>query len=275
MKKNFYLILFSILLLSCSNSLKYEIDNKKYIAKGFNERIQFIILHYTAGNNEASLKELTSERVSSHYLILSGNDKKIYNLVPDQKRAWHAGVSSFRGRTNINDSSIGIEIVNEGIKKENRAYPDFYLYEHYVEYEDIQIEKVAQLVLELIKKYKISPKNILAHSDVAPLRKTDPGAKFPWKLLYDKYGIGAWYDEKDKIFFMETLDFSKVSIKDIKKELKIYGYSINDSDEWDKESKKVVYAFQLHFNPHNLSGEMDIESFAILKALNKKYNSNL
>lgn len=279
MKKIFLSFLLTVPLISCSNfsklsdNSKYIVDDETYISKSFNERIQFIILHYTADSNEASIKELTSDRVSSHYLILSGNDNKIYNLVPDNKRAWHAGVSSFRQKNNLNDISIGIEIVNEGIKKEYRNYEDFYLREHYEDYETIQIDKVAQLVLNLIEKYNIPRQNIIAHSDIAPLRKTDPGAKFPWKLLYEKYGIGSWYDEEDKTFFLNSVSYSDISIQEIKKELRTYGYEINNTNEWDKDTQKVVYAFKLHFNPYNLNGEMDLETYAILKALNKKYRN--
>ncbi|WP_022819734.1 N-acetylmuramoyl-L-alanine amidase [Fusobacterium russii] len=274
MKRKFYLLFLLIILLitGCTAGKKiYKIDSEKYVAKGKNERIQFIIIHYTAGSNEVSIKELTSERVSSHYLIPSGKDEKIYSLVPESERAWHAGVSSFRGRTNINDTSIGIEIVNEGIYKEFRDYPTYNTYEHYVDYEKMQIEKVAQLVKDLSLRYKIPARNILAHSDIAPSRKKDPGAKFPWKKLYDEYGIGAWYEEEDKMSFMNYEEFSSKTIAELKKELKDYGYDINDSEEWDKPSKDVVYAFQLHFNPKNLTGEMDLETYAILKALNKKY----
>ncbi|MDO4689787.1 MAG: N-acetylmuramoyl-L-alanine amidase [Fusobacterium sp.] len=274
MKKKFYLLFFIFVLLitGCTAGKKiYQIDNKKYVAKGKNERIQFIVIHYTAGSNEASIRELTSERVSSHFLIPSGKDEKIYNLVPENERAWHAGVSAFRGRTNINDTSIGIEIVNEGIYEKYRNYETYNLYEHYVDYEEMQIEKVAQLIKDLSLKYKIPARNILAHSDIAPSRKKDPGAKFPWKRLYDEYQIGAWYEEEDKLLFMNQEEFSKKSIKELKQELKDYGYEINDTDEWDKQSRDVIYAFQLHFNPKNLSAEMDLETYAILKALNKKY----
>jgi len=190
---------------------KFQVDSNSYVATGKNERVQFIILHYTATDNLGSIKELTSSRVSSHFLVLDEDDNKIYNLVPLEQRAWHAGASAFRGRTNINDTSV------------------------------------------------------------APSRKKDPGAKFPWKELYDKYNIGAWYDEADKQEFMDEEKFNATSIREIKDELRKYGYEINRFDEWDKESKDVVYAFQLHFNPKNPTGEMDLETFAILKALNKKY----
>ena len=249
---------------------KFQVDSNSYVATGKNERIQFIVVHYTATDNLGSIKELTSSRVSSHFLVLDEDDNKIYSLVPLEQRAWHAGASSFRGRTNINDTSVGIEIVSDGIAKEYRNNP-YPLYDHYVEFKPIQIEKTAQIIKYVAEKYNIPAKNIVAHSDIAPGRKKDPGAKFPWKELYDKYNIGAWYDEADKQAFMNEEKFNATSIREIKDELRKYGYEVNRLDEWDKESKNVVYAFQLHFNPKNATGEMDLETFVILKALNKKY----
>ena len=251
---------------------KFQVDSNSYVATGKNERIQFIVVHYTATDNAGSIKELTSSRVSSHFLVLDEDDNKIYNLVPLEQRAWHAGASAFRGRTNINDTSVGIEIVSDGIAREYRPDPNpYHPYDHYVDYKQIQIEKVAQIIKYVAEKYNVPARNIVAHSDIAPSRKKDPGAKFPWKELYDKYNIGAWYDEADKQTFMDEEKFKATSIREIKDELRKYGYEINRFDEWDKESKDVVYAFQLHFNPKNATGEMDLETFAILKALNKKY----
>ena len=251
---------------------KFQVDSSSYVATGKNERIQFIVVHYTATDNVGSIKELTSSRVSSHFLILDEDDNKIYSLVPLEQRAWHAGTSSFRGRTNINDTSVGIEIVSDGIAREYRPDPNpYHPYDHYVDYKPVQIEKTAQIIKYVAEKYNVPARNIVAHSDIAPSRKKDPGAKFPWKELYDKYNIGAWYDEADKQTFMDEEKFKATSIREIKDELRKYGYEINRLDEWDKESKDVVYAFQLHFNPKNATGEMDLETFAILKALNKKY----
>ena len=250
---------------------KFQVDSSTYISRGKEERIKFIILHYTALDNVGSIRELKGG-VSAHFLVLDEDDNKIYSLVPLEQRAWHAGVSAFRGRTNINDTSVGIEIVNDGIAKEYRSDPNpYHPYDHYVDYKPIQIEKVAQIIKYVAEKYNIPARNIVAHSDIAPSRKKDPGAKFPWKELYDKYNIGAWYDEADKQEFMDEEKFKATSIREIKDELRKYGYEINRLDEWDKESKDVVYAFQLHFNPKNATGEMDLETFAILKALNKKY----
>ncbi|TXD96967.1 N-acetylmuramoyl-L-alanine amidase [Psychrobacter frigidicola] len=255
---------------------RYVIDSDTYQATGKSERIKFIILHYTVGDNEKSLKQLTTGNVSAHYLILNDDDNKIYNLVPESERAWHAGNGGFAGRTILNDTSIGIEIVNDGIKPEYRkalkaGVQDYHPYEHYVDFEEVQIKKIAQLVQGLALRYKISPKDIIGHSDMAPSRKIDPGAKFPWQRLHTQYGIGAWYDEEDKQLFMKQDEFDTATIPEIKQEFRKYGYRINDSDDWDKASRDVIYAFQLHFSPQHLTATMDLETYAILKALNKKY----
>lgn len=255
----------------------YKIDTKTYKATGYNERVRFIILHYTAIDTDRSIRALTQGKVSSHYLVTDKKWDSIYQLVPLEKRAWHAGISEFGGRTNLNDSSIGIEIVNKGYKKtvidldtenevKNIANREFY------PYEDYQIKKIGRLLQDLIKEYKISPKNILGHSDIAPTRKQDPGPMFPWEQLYKKYGVGAWYEMKDFHKFYDEELYEKYSEADIQMELRRYGYGIKISGENDGETIKVIGAFQAHFRPSRVTGEMDLETFAILKALNKKYS---
>ncbi len=268
----------ALLLTGCVSTTapRYKIDSQTYQATGKSERIKFIVLHYTVSDNERSIKTLTTGNVSAHYLVLDNDDNKIYNLVPESARAWHAGDGGFAGRTILNDTSIGIEIVNKGIdetyKNALKTEPlDYHPYEHYVEFEAVQIKKVAQLLQDLSVKYDISPKNIVGHSDIAPSRKIDPGAKFPWQQLYKQYGVGAWYDELDKQFFMHQDEFAAATITEIKQAFRDYGYHINDTDVWDKASRDVVYAFQLHFRPQQPTGELDLETYAILRALNKKY----
>ena len=261
---------------SIANAEPFVVDSETYQATGKSERIKFIVLHYTVSDNERSIKLLTTTGVSSHYLILNNDDNKIYNLVPESERAWHAGSGGFGGRNILNDTSIGIEIVNKGIQPQYlRALKDseldYHPYEHFVEFDELQVKKVAQLVQDIAKRYEISPKNIIGHSDLAPARKIDPGAKFPWQRLYKEYGIGAWYDDTDKRYFTEEVQLATPTIAEIKQAFRDYGYQINDTDEWDKASRDVIYAFQLHFRPLNPTGQMDIETYAILKALNKKY----
>lgn len=239
-------------------------------------RISTLVVHYTATDNADSLQALTLGKVSSHYLIMQG-DHPIYQLVDDNKAAWHAGQSYWRGRTRLNDTSIGIEIVGLGIKEKHRNHQGFHPYSHFSEYEEKQIQQVGELLKLLSEKYTIHPKNIVAHSDIAPNRKADPGAKFPWERLHRDYGVGAWYDEMDKAFFVEEIlrlqQANALSVVGIKKELADYGYQVNDTALWDLPTQQVIYAFQLHFNPKNATGVMDLETYAILKALNKKYST--
>ena len=281
------LALFSLLtlpLMSCvttknasiANAEPFVIDSETYRSTGKSQRIKSIVLHYTVSDNERSIQLLTKGQVSSHYLILDNDDNKIYSLVPESQRAWHAGSGGFGGRTILNDTSIGIEIVNKGIQPQylkalKDSELDYHPYEHFVEFDELQVKKVAQLVQDIAKRYDISPKNIIGHADMAPSRKIDPGAKFPWERLYKQYGIGAWYDEADKRYFTEEIQLATPTIPEIKQAFRDYGYQINSTDEWDKASRDVIYAFQLHFRPLNPTGQMDRETYAILQALNKKY----
>lgn len=271
--KKVLILLILVLFCSCS-SVNYNINKEKYTSVGMNERIKFIVIHYTATNDEVGLRALTKGNVSSHYFISTKDKEPIYNIVPLDKRAWHAGISQFNGRSNINDTSIGIEISNKGIRSYNtnqKKYGFFIPREEYIEFSEGQIKKLAFLLKQLIKEYKIKPYDIVGHSDVAPTRKIDPGLKFPWERLYKDYGIGAWYDERDKQFYMNEEIYKVTPVEKIKEELRRYGYKINLTDEWDEESKRVVYSFQAHFNQKKATGNMDLETFAILKALNKKY----
>lgn len=237
----------------------------------FNERIQHIVIHYTAENNARSLQLLTTGKVSSHYLIMQGN-QPIYQLVADDKVAWHAGQSFWRGRTHLNDSAIGIEIVNAGIHQQ--ANTPFVPFDNFVDFEEGQILQVGQLLQDLSARYAIDPRNIVAHSDVSLGRKIDPGAKFPWERLYREFGVGAWYDDADKAHFL-TNSPDVITAQDVRQALHDFGYHIEfvqPESEWDKHLMTAIYAFQLHFNPQHATGVMDKDSYAILQALNYKYS---
>ncbi|WP_319371706.1 N-acetylmuramoyl-L-alanine amidase [uncultured Ilyobacter sp.] len=257
------IVVISIILTGCS-MVNYEVDNVTYTAKGKNQRVKFIILHYTACDDKISIDTLTKGNVSSHYLITTHKWDPIFQLVPENERAWHAGISSFQGRSNLNDTSIGIEIVNLGVSETEgglKLHP----------FHESQIRKTAYLIKKLSKKYKIEPKNILGHSDISPGRKIDPGPLFPWERLHREFGIGAWYDSIDFNFYYDSAIFGIYSTENIQSEFKRYGYDMEVSGEWSEKDKKILKAFQLHFRPKNISGEIDLETFAMIKALNHKY----
>ncbi|OFB06433.1 N-acetylmuramoyl-L-alanine amidase, partial [Salmonella enterica] len=176
----------------------YTVDYNSYRAiKGFNHRVRFLVMHYTALDFKASITALTGPSVSAHYLIPDPSEKtyidagfkdmRIFNLVDENERAWHAGVSSWAGRSNLNDTAIGIETVN--LACDNNGVFVF------PPYNPVQIDAIKELAANILQRYPdITPVNVVGHSDIAPGRKSDPGAAFPWKELYDA-GIGAWYEE--------------------------------------------------------------------------------
>lgn len=248
----------------------YVISKENFPSVAFNERVKFLVLHYTVSDYPISVKILAKKgEVSSHYLITDQPNDTIDILVSEDKRAWHAGVSAWNGTENLNDTSIGIEIVNKGYIK----VKDSLIFTPFPSY---QIEKVAALSKNIIDRYEIDPVNVVGHSDIAPLRKQDPGPLFPWKEFYTQYGIGAWYEEYDKEYFLsqyipDTYPYS--SPLEFQKALQKYGYKLNLSGEWDKNTFLTVRAFQWHFRPEKADGIVDAETWAILQALIKKYRS--
>lgn len=259
---------------------KSIVSTSHYPAVGQDERVRFLILHYTALDNYKSIDVLTRQEVSAHYLVPDDFTDSIYVLVDETKRAWHAGTSYWKGINNINFSSIGIEIVNQGYTTTTpvNGNPDLAVTERYFyDFPQKQIDKVAELAKNIIDRYKIDPVNVLAHSDVAPQRKHDPGPKFPWKKLFDQYGIGAWYEDTHKNIYLPQFPYAEVDstsfILSVQNDFEKYGYEIQKTGIWDTQTQKVITAFQYHFRPTRYDGVMDAETWAILKALILKYRS--
>ena len=237
--------------------IKFFSPNYNKIIRSSNS-IKFIVIHYTGMQSEReSLKRLVNPKfkVSSHYLI---NEKgEIYNLVNERRIAWHAGKSCWLKFKNLNKNSIGIELVNKG---------------HHLGYENFrkkQILSLIKLCKKLIIKYKIKQKNIIGHSDIAPMRKIDPGEKFPWKQLY-KNKIGIWHDQESN--FLIKLRRKKVLNKRDKEKflrnLNKIGYCFSYKSK--KFLTKTIKAFQRHFRKELINGVLDQECFLIAKNLTKK-----
>ncbi len=246
----------------------FNVTTSYFPAYGQDQRVRHVVLHYTSLNEEKSLRVLTQRDVSSHYLIGDGYDDNIYALVDENKRAWHAGVSKWKNIDNINFSSIGIEIVNETTGSVEIDFKD---------YTEKQIQKTGKLVQDIVRRYNIEPTNVVGHSDISPDRKHDPGPKFPWKRLYDEYGVGAWYDESDKNFYLPLFDYSQFDnysfIYQVQSDLRKYGYNITPTGSWNNQTKIVIRAFQYHFRPEKYDGILDAETWSILQALLKKYST--
>ncbi len=204
--------------------------------------LDILVLHYTGMESaEAAINWLCVEEsgVSCHYVV--EEDGKIWQLVPEGKRAWHAGKSSWQGEVDTNSRSIGIEIVNPG---HGLGYPDF---------PDEQIESIIELSLDIVSRNAIPARNVLAHSDVAPGRKCDPGEKFPWKKLAYA-GIGAWVDPVVSNGWEMRLGESSEAVAALQSMLIAYGYDLEITGEYDHLTKICVHAFQQHFYQQRVDG---------------------
>ena len=260
------MLYFSIILVClCGNLFAYYVNNSLK-AKSFNYRQRFLVIHYTAIDLENSIKILTGDKVSSHYLVPDGtlaDDGMVYQFVDENLRAWTQGVSYWRGWTNLNDNGVSIEIVNLGFVKTNHSIKWF-------PYSSSQIELVTNLSNDIIKRYSLDPTNIIGHSDCAPGRKQDPGPYFPWEKLYNN-GVGAWPDKEDVLNFQKYYSNTQFKLEDVQLDLQNYGYHINTDGQNTETTHNAIVSFQMHFRPAKFDGIMDIESYAILKALIKKY----
>ena len=215
-----------------------------------------ILLHYTGMQHAHEAMQRLCDpvaRVSSHYFVHENGS--IVQLVPEQKRAWHAGVSSWGGETDINSRSIGIEIANPG---HEFGYPDF---------PSRQIAAVTILCRAILTRHVIRPENILAHSDVAPSRKQDPGEKFPWRLLAHS-GIGLWVEPRPIAGpQVSAPGDSDENVASLQKALNEYGYGIEQTGRYDHATKDVVTAFQRHFRPAKVDGIVDLSTLDTLRRL--------
>lgn len=268
-------------LLGC-NSLPID----KQHSVGQNSRIQSLILHFTALNYQRSMWALKdSGGVSSHYLIPQLTDNtypdsqlKIIQLVEEDQRAWHAGVSFWDGRKNLNDTSIGIEVVNVPSCQHNPVVKHTHGGEYgahkdcaFPYFEKDQIDLLVKLAKGILSRHPdIDPTRIIGHSDVSPSRKNDPGPRFPWYQLYQQ-GIGAWYDSETVSHYKAEFEVTRPSINLVQKALAYYGYNIKESGVLDSQTQDVLYAFQMHFMPLNVTGELNIDTQARIFALLEKY----
>ncbi|NIY77386.1 N-acetylmuramoyl-L-alanine amidase [Thalassospira sp. HF15] len=214
--------------------------------------IDILVLHYTGmQSGDAALERLCDREssVSSHYLI--EEDGRIFQLVDEEKRAWHAGVGHWQECDDVNSHSIGIEIVNPGHEFGYSSFPE------------IQITSVIALCTQILAHHHIPASRIIAHSDMAPDRKEDPGELFPWRHLAEN-GIGLWPGYQGVPEIMSDVAGNPGSPDEFHRLLETIGYGPADSDE---DQTKRTIAFQRHWRQTNISGEVDEECFAIAKVL--------
>jgi N-acetylmuramoyl-L-alanine amidase len=219
--------------------------------------VDMLVLHYTgmetAGVALARMCD-PAAKVSAHYMI--EEDGRLFRLVPEERRAWHAGVSSWRGQRDINARSIGIELVNPGHEFGYRDFPK------------AQIVALIGLSRGIFKRHPVPPRNVVGHSDIAPSRKTDPGERFPWRILAEA-GIGLWPADVAVPDTAETFDPDDAAptIAKAQRSLGLYGYGIETTGVLDAATLQVITAFQRHYRPARIDGLLDGETMALIDAV--------
>ncbi len=220
-------------------------------------RPYLVVLHYTGMTSAADAIAWLANpesRVSCHYVIDGAG--RITQMVPEASRAWHAGASHWAGESDINSASIGIEIQNPG---HDRGYPDF---------PPMQMQAIAALCRDIAQRRAIAPEGILAHSDVSPGRKVDPGEKFDWAWLATQ-GVGHWVEPAplDPACADLIPEEQTAAIVEAQTLLRRYGYDVEVHGELDERTRIVVKAFQLHFRPARVDGNLDRPTFDTLTRL--------
>ncbi len=217
-------------------------------ARPHGQAVDILVLHYTGMQSaEAALARMCdpAAKVSAHYCI--DEDGSVARLVAEDRRAWHAGASQWAGASDINGRAIGIELVNPGHEFGYRPFPE------------PQMAALIALAADILGRHPIPPARVLGHSDVAPLRKEDPGELFDWARLAAA-GIGLWPEAA-------TEPPAPVTVAEAQGLLRHYGYAAPAGGALDEETRAVLRAFQRHFRPAVVSGELDEETIALLSTL--------
>ncbi|MDH1067699.1 N-acetylmuramoyl-L-alanine amidase, partial [Pseudomonas sp. GD03985] len=246
------LVLSALLLAGCASGLRID-DSLR--AQGQSSRVQYIVLHYTSTDLLRSLALLTRGEVSAHYLIDDGS-ARIYRLVDEDRRAWHAGDSEWQGRTWLNASTIGIELVNQG-------YYEGPAGRYWQPYGEAQIETLIALLKDLVKRHDLPVDSIIGHSDIAPQRKVDPGPLFPWKRLADA-GLIRWPEPAAVAREQARFAAALPEVIWFQEQLHKLGYAVPRTGILDQATRNVLIAFQMKYRPARYDGEPDAESAAIL-----------
>ena len=254
------------------------------VSENQGSRIRHLVLHFTAEPFDRSLALLTradTGAVSAHYLVpdlndptFSGTSGRPLRLVAEDRRAWHAGRSFWAGETALNNSSIGIEIVNQSTCDHRLTVPlpgpeaDRC---HYLPFSEAQLVEVIALTQEILARHPdIPPERVLGHADIAPTRKVDPGPFFPWRRLHEA-GVGPWYEANTFEAWRSWLQDTPLPLATRQAALAAWGFDLTPTGRLDVETRYALRAFQLHFRPEPLTYAFDEDTTAILFALLARY----
>lgn len=242
-------LLISLLLSGCTQSIVQH----KLTAISQDSRVQVIVIHATEETFEDSLRILTKDKVSSHYLI-NREPAEVWQLVDEDRRAWHAGTSAWQGRKALNSASIGIELVStehSGVKEEP--------------FTDAQMAKLIALLKDIQSRHHVRPDRIVGHGEVQPDHKTDPGRLFPWMTLVDA-GLIPWPDPQ-KVLSVTAQMQSVPSVDWWQKRFALAGYDCPATGIWDDRTLKILQVFRDKYEPRKASQPVSVSAAALLQVI--------
>ena len=252
-----------LVLVGCASTTPGGVPiDTSHTAKGQDSRVMFLILHYTVADLPISLHVLTQQNVSAHYLLTDESPPRIYRLVDEERRAWHSGVSGWKGQRLLNAASIGIEIVHPGFKlgpDKQRIYQPF---------PQAQINALIPLVKDIVARHQIRPDRVLGHGEVTPAYKEDPGPTFPWQQLAQAGITPPWPDATRVAAQRALFEAQLPDAAWFQAALLQWGYVFERTGVWDASSQRVLMNFQMRYRPGNHSGQPDADSAALLFVLN-------
>jgi len=236
-------------------------------ARGQDSRVMFLVLHYTVADFPISMKILTEQEVSAHYLLSDETPPRIFRLVDESRRAWHSGASAWKGHRLLNASSIGIEIVHPGFKlgpNKERIYQPF---------PEAQMQALIPLVQDIVKRHQIRPDRILGHGEVTPSYKEDPGPTFPWRRLAELGITPPWPDATRVAAQRERFEALLPDVAWFQRALAQHGYAVELTGSMDEQTQRVLMNFQMRYRPDRYDGAADAETAALLYVLVNPLNA--
>jgi N-acetylmuramoyl-L-alanine amidase len=254
-------LLAALLLTGCASGLRVD---ESYRSENHRSRVRAVVIHYTVANFDGTMRIMTSGETSYHYVV-SANPPRVYRLVDENRAAFHAGRSAWRGYTNLNESSIGVSLVNRGSGGDQvgRGVGDW------AAYDPAQVDLAIELIKDIVNRHNVRPEFVVGHSDIAPQRKADPGPRFPWKRLADA-GLIVWPDAAEVARKLPEYQANLPDVLWFQDRLAAHGFTVPLSGILEGETQRVIAAFQMKYRPARYDGVPDAETAAMLDVLTSR-----